>query len=108
MQSVTITQHPDEECKVCWDTDHPLARSSCGHLCCVGCLELMNKHFQTACPIYRTPLFGTNDRLILVVTKVSVACGSVNTVLHFLMCIRKLRMVHLIGALLYFNLSCAL
>ena len=108
MQSVTIAQHADEECKVCWDTAHPLARLSCGHLCCIGCLKLMYKHFQTACPMCRIPLFSTNDRIILVVAKASVACASVNMVLHVLMCIHELQTAHYFGALFSLSFSCGL
>ena len=108
MQSVTIAQHADEECKVCWDTAHPLARLPCGHLCCTSCLQLMNKHFQTACPMCRTPLFSANDRAILVVTKASVACASVNTVSHFLMCIHELQTAHYFSALFSLSFSCSL
>lgn len=109
MQSVTIAQHADEERKVCWDTAHPLAQSPpCGHFCCIGCLKLMNKHFQTACPMCRTPLFSMNDRVILAVTKASVACASVNTVLRVLICIHELQTAHYLGALFSLSFSCGL
>ena len=100
-RSVTTVQHAGEECKVCWDTAHPLARLTCGHLYCLG-----NKYFQTACPTCRTPLFSTNDRIILAVSKVSVACASVNTVLHVLMYIHELRTAHYFGALFSLIFSC--
>lgn len=110
MQSVTLVQSEDdaEECKVCWDTAHKLAQLPCGHPCCEGCLELMNKHFQTACPMCRRPLFSVNDRIILAVTKASVACASVNIVLHFLMSIHELQAAHYYGAFLSFSFSCGL
>lgn len=80
-----------DECKVCWDTAHLLAQLPCGHHVCEGCLELMNEHFQTACPTCRRPLFCVHDRAVFVLTKASATCGAVNIVLHFLVGVYELR-----------------
>jgi hypothetical protein len=111
MRTTTLVQPKDgesDECKVCWDTSHPLAQLPCGHHCCEGCLQLMNEHFQTACPMCRRPLFSAYDRAIFVVTKASVACGAVNTVLHLLVCVHEARSAQPYGAALAFGISCAL
>jgi hypothetical protein len=95
-----------DECKVCWDTAHALARLPCGHHVCSGCLDLMNSHFQTACPICRRALFSSNDRACFVLTKAAVACGAVNTTLHLLVCAYEVRTGQNLNAMLSFGFSC--
>lgn len=110
MRSTTLDQPKDDdesdECKVCWDTAHALAQLPCGHHCCQGCLQLMNEHFQTACPVCRRPLFSSYDRAIFIVTKASVASGAVNTALHFLTCVHEVRSAKYYSALFSLGFSC--
>lgn len=95
-----------DECRVCWDTAHALAQLPCGHRVCEGCLDLMNEHCQTACPICRLPLFASSDAACFVLTKASVAVGVVNTTLHVLVCVHEVRSGHNLGAMLSFGFSC--
>ena len=97
-----------EECKVCWDTAHALAQLPCGHHVCQGCLQLMNEHLQTACPVCRRPLFGAHDAGVFVTAKASVACAAVNALLHFLVGLHELRGAQYYGAVLSFGFSCAI
>lgn len=97
-----------QECKVCWDTAHALAQLPCGHHCCQGCLNLMNEHLQTACPVCRRPLFSAYDRSIFVTTKAGVACAAVNCFLHFLMGVHELRGAQYYSAVLSFGFACAI
>lgn len=95
-----------DECRVCWDTAHALAQLPCGHRVCEGCLDLMNEHCQTACPMCRRPLFASSDAACFVLTKASVAVGVVNTTLHVLVCVHEVRSGHNLGAMLSFGFSC--
>jgi hypothetical protein len=107
-RTTTFIQPKDDsdECKVCWDTAHALAQLPCRHHVCEGCLDLMNSHFQTACPICRAPLFCSNDRACFVLTKAAVACGAVNTTLHLLVCVYEVRSGPNLSAMLSFGFSC--
>jgi hypothetical protein len=96
------------ECAVCWDTAHALVRLPCNHYCCPGCLQLMNEHFHTACPMCRRPLFSSHDRAIFTTTKVSVTCGAVNAILHLLTCMHEVRSGQFYSAAFSLAFSCAI
>ena len=107
----TVFVHPkdeSDECKVCYDTAHALAQLPCGHRFCEGCLQLMNEHFHTACPMCRRPLFSSYDRTVLAVMKASVACGAVNAALHLLVCVHELRSAQYYSAIFSLGFSCAI
>jgi hypothetical protein len=95
-----------DECRVCYDTAHALAQLPCGHRFCEGCLQLMNEHFHTACPMCRRPLFSSYDRTVFVMFKASVTCGAVNAILHLLMCIHEVRSAQYYAAVFSFGFSC--
>jgi ABC-type nickel/cobalt efflux system permease component RcnA len=99
-------KNDSDECKVCWDTAHALAQLPCGHHVCEGCLDLMNEHFQTACPMCRRPLFSSYDRAVFVLTKGSAACGAVNTILHLLVCVHEVRSAKYYSAMFSLGFSC--
>jgi hypothetical protein len=75
MQRLTL-QDEKAECITCWDT-HLLANMPCGHGVCVGCLQLMGTHCQTACPMCRTPLFGILDWPVLAAMKTAITSFTV-------------------------------
>jgi hypothetical protein len=109
-RNTVFVQPKDEsdECKVCYDTAHALAQLPCGHRFCEGCLQLMNEHFHTACPMCRRPLFSSYDRTVLAVMKASVACGTVNSVLHLLVCMHEVRSAQCYSAVFSLGFSCAI
>jgi hypothetical protein len=82
-------QDEQADCIVCWDTDF-LAQLPCGHVICKPCLQLMGKHFQTACPMCRRPLFSALDWPVLGAMKSAVTSLAITIPLCFLDAIQEI------------------
>ena len=100
MRGLKLVEAKDdgEECRICLDDEQRLAKLPCGHRFCIGCLELMGKTLQTACPYCRRPLFGRYDRLVYIATKGATTILVINPILLSLQGIDDARKHHYINA----------
>lgn len=52
--TVAVVENP--QCGVCYDITRKAYAAQCGHLCCMGCWQKMEKDGFTSCPLCKVPL----------------------------------------------------
>lgn len=95
-------QDKQVECPVCWEV-HTVAQLPCGHGICNPCLQLMGKHYQTACPMCRRPLFSAMDWPVLGAMKSAVASLAITVPLCLLDAIHQGSRSHYRNAAIWFG-----